>query len=139
MSDENKPIELWIGRPEAPTKDDGTPYEFWDTIITDRPDEQREIAPNLHVIEYSAYNTLKSHAEKVEMALETERIRLAGCGVAALQNTNKSKVERIAKDNPYWSASYGDVCNAVDREINAREQAEMLQKECDKLKSLGDK
>lgn len=57
--------------------------------------------------------------------LEAERLRLAGCGVAALQNTEESKAKRITRDNPYWSASYGDVCGAVDREMKLRAELEI--------------
>lgn len=44
-------------------------------------------------------------------------MRLAACGVAAMQNTPSSIAGRITQDNPYWSASYHDVCAAVNREI----------------------
>lgn len=64
--------------------------------------------------------TLKLQAAEGE--IEKLRLQLAGCGVAAMCNTKESaEKQRIAKDNPYWSASYGDVCNAVDREIGLRE------------------
>jgi len=49
------------------------------------------------------------------------RMRLTACGVAAMQNTRASVSERIGRDSPYWSASYGDVCSAVDREVALRE------------------
>lgn len=60
--------------------------------------------------------------QAAENQLETERMRLAGCGVAALMNTPDSIKDRIGRDSPYWSASYGDVCSMVDREIALREQ-----------------
>lgn len=56
--------------------------------------------------------------------LEIERMRVVGCGIAAMGNTEKNKAERITKDNPYWTASYGDVCRAVDAEIELRCQLE---------------
>jgi hypothetical protein len=56
--------------------------------------------------------------------LEKLRIQLAGCGVCAMQNTFDSVKERITKDSPYWSASYGDVCRAVDAEIRFRGEYE---------------
>jgi DNA modification methylase len=37
-------------------------------------------------------------------------------------NTEESKANRISRDNPHWSASYQDVCNMVDREIELREE-----------------
>lgn len=58
--------------------------------------------------------------------LETERMRLAGCGVAAMANTPTTVAQRITRDNPYWSASYGDVCRAVDREMALRAEVERL-------------
>ena len=65
-----------------------------------------------------------SYVEKLKDELETERMRLAGCGVVAMQNTVDSAKERITQDSPYWSASYGDVCRAVDAEILYRTQLE---------------
>lgn len=52
--------------------------------------------------------------------LETERMRLAGCGVAALADTPKTVAERLTRENPYWSAAYGDVCRMVDRLMELR-------------------
>ena len=57
-----------------------------------------------------------------ENELERERLRLAACGVAAMSNTEDGRAKRIGKDNPCWSASYGDVCAAVDREMELRER-----------------
>lgn len=51
------------------------------------------------------------YIKRLEAELETERMRLAGCGVAALMNTRKAAKDRINKDSPYWSASYGDIYN----------------------------
>ena len=75
---------------------------------------------------------LRTQAAKIEaltQELETERMRLVACGVAAMGNTKTSKLERINKDNPYWSASYGDVCRAVDAEIELRGKIEALEKD----------
>lgn len=63
---------------------------------------------------------LRAEVEKLKAELETERMRLAACGVAALGNTADSVKERISNDNPYYSASYSDVCRAVDAEIALR-------------------
>lgn len=58
-----------------------------------------------------------------ESELERERMRLAACGAAALANTPESIAKhRIGRDNPYWSASYGHVCDAVDSEIALRDE-----------------
>lgn len=60
--------------------------------------------------------------DELKIELEKERMRLAGAGVAAMLNTEDAKVNRIGRDSPYWSASYGDVCDAVDREISLRKK-----------------
>jgi hypothetical protein len=65
---------------------------------------------------------------RAEDAWETRRtseqlqMQLAACGVAAMSNTPETVAQRITRDNPYWSASYGDVCAAVDREMLLRSQ-----------------
>lgn len=48
------------------------------------------------------------------------QVQLAGCGVAAMQNTPDSAALRAKQGDYGWSASYGDVCAAVDREIALR-------------------
>ena len=72
---------------------------------------------------------LLTHIDTLKGELETERIRLAACGVAALANTFETVKQRIDKDNPYYSASYGDVCSAVDREIAYRSANEELRRD----------
>lgn len=64
---------------------------------------------------------------KEELELVTERMKLAGCGLAAMQNTRETIKDRIGSDNPYYSASYSDVCKAVDREIALRERLELVE------------
>ena len=64
---------------------------------------------------------LLSENEKLEEELEKERMRLAACGVAAMCNTEQLiKEQRITSDNQDYSASYKEVCDVVDREINLR-------------------
>jgi hypothetical protein len=60
--------------------------------------------------------------------IEHLRVQLAGCGVAAMCNTRESMEQQLAKQGDYgWSASYGDVLKAVEREIELREENEGLQ------------
>ena len=55
--------------------------------------------------------------------LESERIRLAACSIAALSDTEESsKVNRLLSDSPYHSASYNDVCRRTDECIELRKQ-----------------
>ena len=65
-------------------------------------------------------------AENAEYREEQLRMQLAACGVAAMQNTEDSKAERLEPYSCGWSTSYGDVCSAVDREIKLRNQVELL-------------
>lgn len=78
----------------------------------------------------SAADALRTAADTVDRLreeLETERLRLAACGVAAMSNTESTVAQRIDRSNPYWSASYGDVCAAVDREMRLRERIATLE------------
>ena len=63
----------------------------------------------------------------MQKQLEIEKMRLAACGVAAIQNTRITIKDRIKSDSPYWSASYSDVCRAIDREIALREKLELVE------------
>ena len=78
-------------------------------------------------------------AEVRRLREENERLRvqLAGCGVAAMQNTADSREHRIEKGAYGWSASYADVCSAVDREIALREENERLLKDAERLDWVG--
>jgi hypothetical protein len=68
---------------------------------------------------------LQARVAELEARTEQLQVQLAGCGVAALQNTRQSIAEqRIGSDQYGFSASYMEVCTAVDREIEQRERAE---------------
>ena len=68
---------------------------------------------------------LEDGAKKIqELKEEVEhlRVQLAGCGVAAMCNTLESMEQQCVDRDAYgWSASYGDVLEAVKREIRYRE------------------
>ncbi|NDI85041.1 hypothetical protein [Undibacterium crateris] len=78
---------------------------------------------------------LRQENAELKAQLEKERMRLAGCATAALMNTEESVKDRISSDNPYWSASYGDICNAVDREIALRNENQQLKSVIDSARS----
>ena len=68
---------------------------------------------------------LVAEVERLTADLEHTRVQLAGCGVAAMQNTEESKANRVERGAYGWSASYGDVCRMVDREIELRAGVEV--------------
>lgn len=72
---------------------------------------------------------LQEDKKKLRAENETLTMQLVACGVAAMCNTEESMAkQQIGKENPYWSASYGDVCSAIDREIKLRAENESKQK-----------
>lgn len=74
---------------------------------------------------------LKAEVERLREDLETERIRLAACGVAALSDTPESaQQQRINSSNPYYSGSYSDVCRRTDECISLRAEVERLRALC---------
>lgn len=59
--------------------------------------------------------------------VETLRLQLAACGVAAMCNTADSAArQRLAPDSPYRSGSYEQVCATVDSEMRLRAQVGRL-------------
>jgi len=76
--------------------------------------------------QYLLTQLVAAEARASDWAVELERIhvQLAGCGVAAMQNTEKSKAERATRWNHGWSESYESVCHAVDRELALRAELE---------------
>jgi hypothetical protein len=60
--------------------------------------------------------------------LETERMRLAACGVVALSNTPDSAKQARDMRPEYWSASCGDVASLVDENIKLRAKIEAAEK-----------
>ena len=58
--------------------------------------------------------------DELRVELETERTRLAACGVVALANTPDSAKQAREMRPEYWSASCGDVARMVDENIKLR-------------------
>jgi DNA repair exonuclease SbcCD ATPase subunit len=102
-----------------------------------------ELDFNIHRVENISEDAEKelkecySEIERLRSELETDRMRLAACGVVAMANTpESSRKARIPRDSPYWSASLGDVEAAVDREMKLYSDLEQLR---NILKNLVDK
>lgn len=73
----------------------------------------------------------RAEVERLREELEDERLRLAGCGVAAMANTERSYAEFDA--GAYGSASLNDVRAAVRREIDLRAEVKRLTRQRDAL------
>ena len=69
---------------------------------------------------------LKKRRDELLAQVEQLQCQLAGCGVAAMQNTRDSTTKRAAPGDYGYSASYEEVCLAVDREMAMREQRDEL-------------
>lgn len=70
--------------------------------------------------------------------LETERLRLAACGVVAMANTPESAKKQRQINEKYRSASLDDVIRAVDEEIKLRDENAELRAHIERFKSLID-
>jgi hypothetical protein len=79
---------------------------------------------------------LATEVRRLREENERLRVQLAGCGVAAMQNTADSRKDRIKSGDYGWSASYSDVCGAVDREIALREENERLRADAERYQWL---
>jgi hypothetical protein len=73
--------------------------------------------------------------QRLKAALEYEQLRLAACTAAALGNTPEAVAQRIKRGDYAWSASYGDVCKAVDREMALRADVARLTNELRQVKN----
>lgn len=86
-------------------------------------------------IDMPMYQAAIDTIQRLEAEIETERLRLAGCGVVATANTLESAaLTRISKDSLYYSASMGDVEAAVDREMALRDRVAELEAEVERLR-----
>lgn len=77
----------------------------------------------------SELNWLQDAILQLEKSLETERMRLAACGVVADANTPESAKKAREMKSEYLSASLESVCNAVDQEIKYREALTHIREE----------
>ncbi len=73
-------------------------------------------------------NTALARIAELVAELETERMRLAACGVVALANTHESAKSAREMKPEYVSASLQDVIKAVDREMALRERVAELER-----------
>lgn len=64
--------------------------------------------------------------QDLKKELETERMRLAACGVVAMANTSESAAKARSMAPEYNSASCQDVARMVDENIRLRKQLELL-------------
>jgi cobalamin biosynthesis Mg chelatase CobN len=74
-----------------------------------------------------ALTSLVAERDRLKEELERERLRLAACGVVAMSNTRETAKENRQVSDEYRSASFDDVCAAVDREMALRERVAELE------------
>ena len=67
--------------------------------------------------------------DELRAELETERMRLAACGVVALANTPDSAKQAREMRPEYWPASCGDVARMVDENTKLRAKIQALEKQ----------
>jgi len=82
------------------------------------------------------YDTMQDAADyitQLEQELETERMRLAACGAAALANTPDSAAKVREMQDQYKSASLDDVIQIVDSEMALRKERDELKANIDHL------
>lgn len=89
-----------------------------------------------HCHESAEVSAALAAAEATRQELENERLRLAACTSAAWGNTPATVALRLPAGHPYASASYFDVCAAVDREMAAEAEALALRTQRDFLFAL---
>jgi len=68
----------------------------------------------------------QNERDEARAELETERLRLAACGVVAMANTPESAARARDILPVHFSASLQDVMRAVDREMDLRAEVERL-------------
>ncbi len=85
------------------------------------------LTPNIpHLVLDFFFKIIESQEDEVEKLI----MQLAACGVAAMSNTRETAKENILPDHsPYFTASYDEVCCAVNREMNLREELSSLKEQ----------
>lgn len=89
-------------------------------------DAGQSIVENWELSQQDEMEVLKKRQNEMEEQIKELQCKLAGCGVAAMQNTRHTIARRIAPGEYGYSMSYAEVCRAVDREIALREQCDEL-------------
>jgi len=84
----------------------------------------------------SAWNHQQEKIDNVLEELEIERASLSVCGVVALANTKESAKRQRQISDKYKSASLTEVINAVDREMQYREEVDAQAKELKALRGF---
>lgn len=88
---------------------------------------QRETTVDFKDVPRWLYVEALDEIDSLREELERERLRLAACGVVALANTPEAAEQARACDAAYRSASFDDVADAVDREMDLRSRVAALE------------
>jgi len=98
-----------------------------------QPLTTQRIFTAMRAIEAEATAPLLARIAELEKELETERMRLAACGVVAMANTRESAEKARQMHPDYMSASCQDVMRAVDAEMGYRERIAELEADAKRL------
>lgn len=80
-----------------------------------------------------AIQAIKADRDRLAAEVEQLHVQLAGCGVAATQDTKDSREDRAGLGDYGYSASYGAVCRRVDECIDLRDEVTRLRKALSEL------
>ena len=69
----------------------------------------------------------KKITNRIEKGRELHLLQLAAISTASIQNTEKTIKNRIPANHCYSTATYRDVCRAIDREMKLIEDNRRLQ------------
>lgn len=89
------------------------------TTLAAELDILADTQPANNVLSIAADRLRELERENAELR-ERHLLQLAAISTATLQNTVSARADRITPDNPYYTVAYGDVCRAVDREMELR-------------------
>lgn len=116
-------IDMYRGKAEHIEED----FSRLDCVLltVEERDELLRIARS-PAITYDDYALVSNDRDALRAEVERLNVQLAGCGVAAMGNTREALAQAAKPADYGYSASYGDVLRAVEREVTLREQAEQL-------------
>ena len=104
-----------------------TPQTFYYPLLNHMADEHGLMLVDSEIVEICRIAD-QLNGQTIARLQELSSLQLAGISTASIQNTDATVKDRITRENPYWTQAYGDVCRAVDREMQQRQECDRLGK-----------